>query len=68
MDELRRFLARHRMTQQDLAKEIGVTDAFVSMLLSGKSGCSLDTAKTILAFCQGKEPGMTFEQLFGKAA
>ncbi|MEW6338267.1 MAG: helix-turn-helix transcriptional regulator [Acidobacteriota bacterium] len=65
MDELRKFLSRHNLSQQDLAQEIGVSDAFVSMLLSGKSGTSLATAKAILAFCRKREAGITFEHLFG---
>ncbi len=64
MDELKDFMARHKLTQKDVGEAIGVTNAFVSMLLSGESSCSLATAKALLSFCQSKEPGMTFERLF----
>lgn len=65
MDELRRFLKRHAMTQRDLAAALGVTEPFISQILSGQSGVSLDTAKQILAFCRAKEAGLTFDDLFG---
>jgi transcriptional regulator with XRE-family HTH domain len=65
MDELRRFLSRHNLTQEDFAEAIGITSAYVSMLLSGKGKPSLSTAKAILAFCRTKEPGLTFDELFG---
>jgi len=68
MDELRKFLARHGLSQTDLADAIGVTNAFVSLLLAGKSGASLSTAKDILGFCRQREPWLTFEQLFGESA
>ena len=68
MPELRNFLIRHKLTQRDLADGIGVTTQFISLILAGESGPSLETAKKILAFCQAREPGLTFEMLFGVAA
>ncbi len=65
MDELRRFLSRHNLTQEDFDEAIGITSAYVSMLLSGKGKPSLTTAKAILAYCRTKEPGLSFDELFG---
>jgi len=69
MDELARFLQTHDITQANLAQGIGVSGAYVSMLLSGKSGASLQTANAILSFLRERtgEP-VTFEQLFGSPA
>lgn len=61
-------MARHRLTQEDVAAAIGVTKQFVSQVLLGKASPSLETAKALLSFCQSKEAGMTFERLFGRAA
>jgi transcriptional regulator with XRE-family HTH domain len=68
MDELRDFMARHRLTQEEVATAIGTTKQFVSQILRGEANPSLETAKALLAFCQSKEAGMTFERLFGGKA
>jgi len=67
MDELRRFMARHRLTQEDIAQAIDKTPQFVSQMILGTSNPSLSTTKALLAFVQSREPGMTFEALFGTA-
>jgi DNA-binding XRE family transcriptional regulator len=67
-DELRAFMARRGFTRAAIGDAIGVTDAFIGMILSGDSQPSLKTAKALLAFCQSREPGMTFERLFASKA
>ncbi len=66
MDELKRFLQRHQMTQRDLAGALGVTEGFVSQVVLGQCAVSLERAKQILAFCRTKEPGLDFDDLFGR--
>jgi transcriptional regulator with XRE-family HTH domain len=68
MDELKAFMDRHKLTQRELGNAVGITGAFVGQLLAGQSQPSLETAKALLAFCQSKEPGMTFEKLFATKA
>ncbi len=68
MDELKEFIARHRLTQEDIAEAIGRTPQFVSQMILGRSNPSLSTTKALLAFCQSREPGMTFERLFASKA
>jgi transcriptional regulator with XRE-family HTH domain len=65
MDELRRFLSRHNLTQEEFGAAVGISGPYVSMLLSGKGKPSLSMAKTILGYCRTKEPGLTFDELFG---
>jgi transcriptional regulator with XRE-family HTH domain len=67
MDELKEFMARHRLTQEDIAEAIGRTPQFVSQMILGRSN-PLSTTKALLAFCQSREPGMTFERLFASKA
>ena len=66
MDELKAFLARNRITQRELGDAIGVTGAFVGMMVNGDASPSLATARALLAFCRSKEPRMNFDKLFAE--
>jgi hypothetical protein len=48
-----RFLASEGLTAREFATEIGVTDAYMSMMLRGLRGVSLKTARAIVERARG---------------
>ena len=68
MIELKVFLTRHQLTQRDLADAIGLSQAAVSQMLSGKNSPSKTTIDAVLGFCRGRDPGVTYDDIFGEKA
>ena len=55
-----RLLARNNMSQNQLARKVGISSSFMSQILSGERHAGPKTRKLILAAL----PGSTFDQLF----
>jgi transcriptional regulator with XRE-family HTH domain len=66
MERLKALLQKHSVTQLRLAIAIGMTPTHVNHLLNGKHQPRRDAIDKILAFARGLEPGITYEQLFGR--
>lgn len=59
------------MQQQDLARELGLTDGAVSRLISGKRALRVETANRIVAILReksGKPRRFSLDSIFGIAA
>ena len=68
MIELRVFLVRHGLRQEDLAEAIGRSRVSVSNIVTGKCEPTRGTINLILGFCKRYDPDVTYEQLFRIAA
>jgi predicted transcriptional regulator len=63
---LRRLLEHHGVTQVELARGIGKSEAYVSRLVHGDLGASQDTINTVLSFLSKRlRRRVTYEQVFG---
>lgn len=65
---LDRFLARHRMTQTDLAAGSGMAVSQVNALVRGHHRPRTDTVNKLLAYLRTIEPEITYDDLFGDGA
>lgn len=68
MTELRVFLVRHGLRQEDLADAVGISRVAVSNLITGKSEPRKATIDAILSYCRSHDPAVTYDQLFGDPA
>lgn len=67
MPELRAFLARHGLRQEDLADGIGISRVSISSFINGATSPRKTTLDAILGFCRQYDPSVTYEQLFADA-
>jgi len=66
--ELKVFLVRQGLTQENLAEGCGKSVVTISGLINGKVGPRKDTIDAVLEFCRKYDPSVTYEQLFGADA
>jgi len=64
--ELRVFLFRHGVTQEQLADAIGLSRVAISNAITGKSEPKLSTVNHILAFCKKLDRTIDYERLFAR--
>ena len=62
------FLAEHKKTGADLARDIGVSTSTVTRLLRGEVDTRKRTLDSVLRVCKELDPTVTYEDLFGDAA
>ncbi len=66
---LRAFLKRHGISQADLGRGIHKTTAFVSQLVNGKVGASLETVNAVLAWLSERcGRAVRYEEVFAAPA
>lgn len=67
--KLKQMLDRAGISQRDLAKGIGRSDAYVSMLISGDVGASQETIDAVLSYLSARlHKRVTYEMAFGSPA
>ena len=65
MVELRVFLVRHNLRQEDLAEAVGLSRVAISNIINGKSQPTRGTINLVLRYCRQFDPAITYEVLFG---
>jgi transcriptional regulator with XRE-family HTH domain len=63
--ELRVFLLRHGLRQEDLADRAGISRVALGNIIAGESQPKKDTIDAILEAARTFDPAITYEALFG---
>ena len=61
---IREIMKDNGLRQTDIARELAVSEAHLSLLMSGNRGPSLKLAGVILAVCRKYRPETSYEELF----
>ena len=54
LDELRAYMKRNKITQEEMARQLGITRPQFNRILNGKSGASFRVAQAIYAILRGE--------------
>ena len=54
LDELRAYMKRNKITQEEMARQLGITRPQLNRILNGKSGASFRVAQAIYAILRGE--------------
>jgi transcriptional regulator with XRE-family HTH domain len=63
---LRVFLARHRLSQSDLARAVDISTAAMSQIMTGATNPSKPTIDRILEYARTFEPEVGYDELFNQ--
>ena len=53
LDELRAYMKRNKITQEEMARQLGITRPQLNRILNRKSGASFRVAQAIYAILRG---------------